>query len=150
MPATPISVTRTGVGSSGGGGGGVGAGVTGYHIITPVAGVATIDLAVLGAGTYCSAFRLVLDATAVSIPAPIITGSSIVAGMKFWLYLYQDSTGDRAIPVFDHAATGDFGDEVASQQIDGTPSTMSVYQLTYHGTRWLLDVQSVPSGLAIT
>jgi len=147
MPTPARRLIRIG---SGGGGGGGGTGITGYYVITPVAGVATIDLGILGAGTYCSSFRLVLNATAVSIPAPIWTGGTIAAGLKFWLYLYQDATGDRAIPAFDHAAAGDFGDEVASQQIDGTPSTMSVYQLTYHGTRWLLDVQSVPSGLAIT
>jgi hypothetical protein len=141
--------TISGVGGPAGGSSSAGgSGQFGYHIITPSAGVATIDINALGGTTTCFCFRLVLNATAVSIPAPIWTGGTIVAGLKIWLYIFQDSTGHRAMPTFAHAATGDFGNEVASQQIFGVASTMSVFQMTYHGTRWLLDVQTCPTGLA--
>ncbi len=137
------------LGSAGSTGGSGSAGAFGYHVISPSGGHAVIDIAILGTGTTCFCFRLVLNGTAVSVPAPIWTGGTIVAGLKIWLYVYQDSTGNRDKPAFDHAASGDFGDDVAAQEPDGTPSTMSVYQLTYHGTRWLLDVESIPTGLAI-
>jgi hypothetical protein len=149
MPNTTVSHTISGVGGPAGGSSSAGgSGQFGYHIITPVAGVATIDINALGGSTTCFCFRLVLNATAVSIPAPIWTGGTIAAGLKIWLYVFQDATTPRAKPSFAHAATGDFGDEVASQEISRDLNTMSVFQLTYHGTRWLLDVETIPTGLA--
>jgi len=112
--------------------------------------VATIDIAILGVGTTCFMFRLVLSGTAVSIPAPIWTGGAIVAGLKIFLYVYQDATGGRLPPTFDHAAAGDFATDVDQQQIDGTPDTRSMYPLSYEGTRWTLDTQTIPTGMGIT
>lgn len=139
MPVTKRTITKTGVGSaSGGGGGGGGSGQFGYHVITPAAGNATIDIAALGAGTTCFCFRLVLTGTAVTILAPIWTGGSIVAGLKVWLFLDQDGSGSRVTPTFAGGA-GAFTTDTIGWEVNPTPSTRTTYQFTYHGTIWGLD-----------
>lgn len=153
MP-TPTLVSRTitlaGVGTSSGGGGGSNAGMFGFFTITPSGGLAQIDIAALGAGTTCFCFRLVLNATAVSIPNPVWTGGSIVAGMKIWLYLEQDATGNRDVPGFQTGSTGSFTSDLTTQQIDGTPSTRTAIQLMYHGTRWAMDFSPIGTGMPLT
>ncbi len=145
-PLRTLIAFRTGV-SSGGGGGTTGD--FGYSIIVPASGVATIDIGLAGTGT-CFMFRLGLNGTPVSIPAPIWTGGSIHAGIKIWLYLDQDATGNRDLPTFATGSAGDFTTDVQNQQIDGTPLTRTAYQLTYHGTRWCLDFPTVGTGMAIS
>lgn len=105
----------------------------GYFTVTPVAGSVTIDLA-NGVNQ-----RLVLSASAVTILPPIFTGGSINAGMSFSLYVDQDFLGNRAIPTFTGGAGG-FASDVQAQQIDGTASTRTAYQFTFHGTVWGLDI----------
>lgn len=144
MPTVRRTITIAGVGAtSGGGGGGGSAGQFGYHIITPSGGNAAIDL------NNGFIQRLVLNASAVNFTAPIWTGGSIVAGLKLWLFVDQDATGGRIPPTFDSGAGG-FSTDCPAQQLDGTPDTRSLYQLTYHGSIWCLDFGPISTGMAIS
>ncbi len=138
MPTPLRKVIR--IGSGGGSSGGGSTGNFGYHVLVPSAGVATIDIGILGGGLTCFVFRLALDATAVSIPVIVWTGGTLVAGLKIWLYLDQDGTGGRLIPTFATGVADGFAADIQDQQIDGTANTRSMYQIQYHGTRWCLDV----------
>jgi hypothetical protein len=108
---------------------GAGSPVPAFYTITPSAGNATVDLA--NALTQ----RLVLNATPVTILAPVFGGGAIAAGMTFTLILDQDATGGRAIPTFTSGAGG-FAGEVGTWQIDGTLSTRTTYVFLYSGTGW--------------
>lgn len=142
MP-TPRSVTRYGVGAStgGGGGGGTNAGLFGLHTITPASGHAVIDVAANGAGTTCFNFKLVVNGTAVTVDDVKWTGGTLVAGIKVWLYVIQDSTGNRAKPVFiPHSGPNNgFSADVIGQEISPDADLYTVYQLMFMGTIWVLD-----------
>ncbi len=144
---------RTGGGSGGSGGS---TGNFGYAVITPSGGspppaIAQIDISDGGSPpTTRFIFRLGLSAIPVMFPAPIWTGGTISAGLKIWLFIDQDATGNRATPTFATGSSGDFSTDVAGQQIDGTGSTRSCYALTYHGTRWTLDTENISTGMSLT
>ncbi len=151
MPTpTRRSFTRFGVGAPNGGSSTGNAGVFGYHTITPVSGAATIDIGILGGGVSCFCFRIVLNATSITIPAPIWTGGSIVAGVKIWVYFVIDPAFLNVLPVFATGSTGTFHADANNQQLDGTFNTITCFQFTYHGTRWILDVTPVGTGMSLT
>ncbi|HEX4138370.1 MAG TPA: hypothetical protein VHY84_27415 [Bryobacteraceae bacterium] len=109
----------------------------GYIPVTPVAGVVTIDLS-LGKN-----FGLQLTSgSAPTIAPPIFTGAAGNAtqdGQDFSLYLFQDSSGDRAGPHFSNAAGGFVSNTEAQITVDGTPSTETAVNFTRKNGLFSLD-----------
>jgi hypothetical protein len=114
----------------------------GYYTITPAGGHAVVDLS-NGLNQ-----RLVLNASAVTIDAPLFSGGSIVAGSWVTLYLDQDATGSRAIPTFAGGVGGFVSNTGTQIQMDPTPNTRTALTFTYHGSYWSLDSQQ--TGAAIS
>jgi hypothetical protein len=111
----------------------------GYFDLTPAANI-TIDLA-NGLNQ-----RLVLSSTAVTFLAPIFTGSTIMNGQSFTLYLDQDVTGARATPTFTGGADG-FASDTGSDPVAPDASTRTSIIFTFHpGDIWIAD--SFRTGLA--
>lgn len=115
----------------------------GYYTIVPdTSNHATIDL---GNGLNQ---RLVLTPTAATIPLPIFSGGTIVAGATFYLYLDQPSGGGCPLPIF----TGGVNGFVSSTQDQipqvGIPNTRTAIGFTFHGQYWSID--TVTAGGAIS
>jgi hypothetical protein len=118
-----------------------GLGNPGYYTITPVGGIATIDL------KNGLRQRLILTSTPVTIPVVIWTGGTIVAGLSFNLYLDQDSSGGEAAPTFTGGAGG-FSSDTGNLAVDGTPTTRTSIGFSFHGSVFVRDYST--TGLAIT
>jgi hypothetical protein len=115
----------------------------GYYTVVPVAGVATVDLSNGSPGTSGAMNqRVVLNATAVTIAAPVFSTGTITDGLSFTLFLDQDATGGRAIPTFDAA----FDASVATWQIDGTLSTRTAYSFVRTNGVWGLTGPPLTGG----
>lgn len=132
---TSISIFPGAQASSGGGGTS-----TSTEVITQAYGYVTDTItsnAVTPNLATALSHRVVLDqATRITINNPIVSPGSLVAGFKLHLYLEQDSTGNRPTPTWGSA----FGSDLGSEWIDGSPSTRSVYLLTYHSdSKWHID-----------
>lgn len=131
-------------GATGAPGTGGGSGSSAYYTITPSGGNALIDLS---NGTRQ---RLVLSATAVSIPSVIYTSET-----QFTLYVDEDAVGGRDAPQFNTSMTlpaGTFAVDVPLVQIDPTANTRTTYQFGLHpGTPDVWGLDSTPrTGGAIT
>jgi len=124
----------------------------GYHVLVPTGGspppsTATIDISDgMSPPGQRFIFRLNLNSVEVFVDKPIWTGGTIAAGLKIWLIVYQDGSGQRARPTF-ASGSGGFASNIALQQIDGTANTRTMYPLTFEGTYWTLDVETVPTGM---
>jgi hypothetical protein len=105
-----------------------------YPAITPAAGVATVDLA-NGLNQV-----LVLNATAVTIPAPVYTGEALIDGAWFTLYLRQDTTGNRALPTFTHALAAFCGNAANVISYSPDANTDTAVTFTLRGGYWIPDL----------
>jgi hypothetical protein len=100
----------------------------------------------LDVGAYEN-FRLVLSGTTVTILAPV-SSDTIGAGLTFWLYFDQDTTGGRAIPAFTGGASGFTSDtqtQIQSVAV-GTASTRTKLAFKFDGTYWHLDAVPYSGG----
>lgn len=103
----------------------------GYYTITPVGSEVTINLS----NGLNQRLNLTSN-TPLTILDPVRSGGTLVAGMTFTLFIYQDATGSRPTPTFGSA----FDTSVGSFEVPTDPNSFVVLQFLYHNDgKWRLN-----------